>query len=223
MRQAILIHIIAAMKKTAFILLLSILAYTSQAQRAGFTYIKDDAAVRQKLSAGSKAINAIKADFTQEKELSMLSEKIVSKGAFFFKKENKVRLEYKTPFKYLMVINGSKVLIKDDTKSTKYDTHSNKIFKQVNDLIISSVQGTILNSPDFKVKIYESSGQYLLEMVPVAKGLKEFFSGINILIDKKDYSVSRLEMVELSGDKTTISFSNKELNGKVDDTLFSTN
>lgn len=211
------------MKRISLLFLLTILLYTANAQRAGFTLLKDDAAARQKLSAGSKAINAIKADFTQEKELSMLSEKIVSKGAFFFKKENKVRLEYKTPFKYLMVINGSKVLVKDDTKSTKYDTHSNKIFKQVNDLIINSVQGTILNSPDFKVKIYESSGQYLLEMVPVAKGLKEFFSGINILIDKKDYSVSRLEMVELSGDKTTISFSNKELNGKVDDTFFSVN
>lgn len=211
------------MKKTFLLLLIAAYTITGYAQTPGFAPIKDEAGFRQKFADASKKLESIKADFTQEKDLSMLSEKIVSKGVFFFKKDNKVRLEYKTPFKYLMVINDSKVMVKDNSRETKYDTHNNKIFKQINDLTVSSVQGTILNSPDFKVKVLEGGNQYLLEMVPLAKGLKEFFSTIRIFIDKKDYSVSRIEMVELSGDSTTITFSNKELNGPVDDKLFVVN
>ena len=58
-------------------------------------------------------------------------------------------------------------------------------------------------------------------MKPIAKGLKDFFSSISIIIDKKDYSVVRIEMNEVSGDNTIINFNNKELNGKIDDKLFS--
>jgi outer membrane lipoprotein-sorting protein len=211
------------MNKAAGFVFALIFCSSIHAQIAGYNPVKDESAFRQKFNEASKLTNSIKADFVQEKDLSMLSEKIISKGSFYFKKESKVRLEYKTPFKYLMVINGSKVLVKDDAKENKFDTHSNKIFKQVNELIVNSVQGTILNSADFKVKVSENATQYYLQMTPGAKGLKEFFSGINIFIDKKDYSVSRIEMVEVSGDSTTITFNNKELNGKLDEGLFVAN
>src|SRR4249920_3051842 len=62
-----------------------------------------------KFAAASQKITTIKSDFVQEKELSMLSEKIISKGKFWFKKENAVRMEYTEPFQYLMIINGTKI------------------------------------------------------------------------------------------------------------------
>ena len=53
-----------------------------------FKLVKDTLSLKQKIENMSKATNSIEADFTQEKNLSMLSEKIVSKGHFVFKKEN---------------------------------------------------------------------------------------------------------------------------------------
>jgi hypothetical protein len=39
-----------------------------------------------KFATASQKINSVQSDFVQEKNLSMLSEKIVSKGKFWFKK-----------------------------------------------------------------------------------------------------------------------------------------
>ena len=207
-------------KLTATLLFISLMIASAGGYAQAFTPVKDDAAVRSKFAEVSKATVAIKSDFTQEKNLSMLSEKIVSKGLFYFKQSNKVRLEYKQPFKYLLILNNGKATIKDESKTTQMDMHKNKIFQQVNNIIIDCVHGSALTNPDFKVTLYENATQVKLDMKPVGKSLKEFFSNIIIFIDKKDYSVIKMQMNELSGDNTIITFTNKEINGSIPDDLF---
>ena len=185
-----------------------------------FVPATDVTAIRKKIAAASQTTAAIKSDFVQEKNLSMISEKVISKGLFYFKKDNRVRLEYIKPFNYLMIINNGKILIKDDEKSTQIDMHRNKVFQEVNNIIINCVQGTVFSGTDFNIAVFENAAQIKLEMLPTTKGLKEFFQSIFVFIDKKDYSAIRIEMNEISGDNTIISFTNKEINGKVDDTLF---
>lgn len=199
-----------------FLLLLVSIGCYGQA----FIPVKEDAVIRKHFAEVSKTTTAIRCDFVQEKTLSMLSEKLLSKGTFLFQQTNKVRLEYKQPFKYLMVMNNGKVKIQDEGKTTQMDMHKNKIFQQVNNIIVSSVQGAALTNPDFIVSIAESSTQLKLDMKPVGKGLKDFFSNIVIFIDKKDYSVNKMQMNEIGGDNTTITFSNKEINGKIAEDLF---
>jgi outer membrane lipoprotein-sorting protein len=46
---------------------------------------------------------------------------------------------------------------------------------------------------------------------------------IYIFIDKKDFTASKLELHELSGDYTIIKFSNKIINSNLQDDLFKTN
>ena len=58
----------------------------------------------------SKNTLSIESDFVQEKNLQVLSEKIISKGHFTFKKENRLRWEYTSPSKYLIVINNQKII-----------------------------------------------------------------------------------------------------------------
>lgn len=171
-------------------------------------------------SAASQKVQSIKADFVQEKTLSMLSEKITSKGIFWFKKDNLVRMEYNQPFQYLVIINKNNVFVKDGNKENKISTKSNKLFQQINRMMVDCVQGTALNNPDFKVAVFESAAAYLVELSPVAKGMKDYFKNINIVLSKKDYSVNKLEMYEQSGDNTIISFTNKELNASIADALF---
>lgn len=206
--------------KQCFSLFLLLTVVVSCGFAQSFSPIKDEAATRKKLMDASQSTTAIKSDFVQEKNLSMIAEKVISKGVFYFKKDGKIRLEYRSPFKYLMVISDGKVLIKDDQKSTQIDIHKNRMFQQVNNIIINCVKGDVFTSGDFKVSLFENATQVKVEMTPLAKGMKEFFQSIFIFIDKKDYSANRIEMNELSGDNTIISFTNKELNGKIDDSLF---
>ncbi len=204
--------------KNNILIILCLLSLGSIAQT--FTPVKDDTYIRKKFTEVSQATTSIKSDFVQEKNLSMLAEKVTSKGVFYFKQKNMVRLEYTQPFKYLLVMNNGKATIKDETKTTQMDMHRTKIFQQVNTIIIDCVHGSALTNPNFKVTISESKNQLKLDMKPIAKGMKEFFDNIVIFIDKSDYSVLKMQMNELSGDNTIITFTNKEINGNIADNLF---
>jgi outer membrane lipoprotein-sorting protein len=208
------------MRKVFLIFICLVSMYSLQAQYAGYTVVQDLGKFRSDFAAASQKTLTIKSNFVQEKDLSMLAEKIVSKGKFWFKKENMVRMEYNHPFQYLMIINKDKVYVKDAQKENKVSAKSNKLFQQVNRIMIDCMQGTTLNNADFKTRVFENKAAYLVEMVPVVKGLKEMFKNINVVVDKKDYSVNSIEMQELSGDNTVIRFSNKELNTTIQDALF---
>jgi len=94
------------------------------AQPAGYKPIADNNAFKTQFAAAAKKLNSIQSDFVQEKNLAMLSEKITSNGKFWFKKDNLVRMEYTSPFKYLMIINHNNVFIKDDQKENKFSARS---------------------------------------------------------------------------------------------------
>ncbi|HET9276584.1 MAG TPA: outer membrane lipoprotein carrier protein LolA [Flavitalea sp.] len=191
-----------------------------QAQYPGYKPVADPARFNELFTTMAKSTQTIKSDFIQEKELSLLSEKIVSKGKFWFKKDNKVRMEYQQPFQYLMIINQNNIYIKDGQKENRISTRSNKLFQQINQIMVDCIQGTVLNNPDYKVNSFENSQGYLIELSPSGKALREFFKNINIFVSKKDYSVTKLELNEQSGDKTVISYLNKELNITLPDALF---
>jgi outer membrane lipoprotein-sorting protein len=204
------------MKRILFFLFISQLALGQN-----FKAVKDTLALKQKIEQMSKATSAIESDFTQEKNLSVLSEKVNSKGHFSFKKENMLRWEYTVPYKYLIVINKDKIWIKDDKKTTKYDLNANKVFKEINDIMISCVQGTIFKSNKFKVAYFENDKFYRLELTPLVSAMKESLKKINMYFDKNVTSVSKLDMIEPNEDYTTLEFSNKKLNGTLPDTIFS--
>ena len=82
------------------------------------------------------------------------------------------------------------------------------------------MQGTTLSNPDFKARVFENRSTYLVELVPIVKGLKDLFKTINVVVDKKDYAANSIEMLEISGDNTIIHFVNKELNTNLQDALF---
>lgn len=185
-----------------------------------FKPVKDTLTLKQKIESMSKATNSIESDFVQEKNLSMLSEKIISKGHFVFKKENLLRWEYQTPSKYLIVINKDKVVIKDEKKTSKYDMNSNKVFKEINDIMLSCVQGTIFKSNKFKTAYFENEKGYKLELIPQVKNMKETFKKINLYFDKNVTSVAKMEMIENNDDLTSLDFINKKLNAPVVETIF---
>ncbi|MEO7522817.1 MAG: outer membrane lipoprotein carrier protein LolA [Ferruginibacter sp.] len=208
------------MRKYILILLIVGSALSLKAQYAGYTIMSDLTKFKSEFSNAAQKTGSIKSDFVQEKNLGMLSEKIVSKGKFWFKKENQVRMEYNSPFEYLMIINKDKVFIKDGQKQNTINTKSNKLFQQINKITVDCVQGNVINNPDFKVRIFESKGSYLVELAPIPRNLKEFFKTINVVVDKKDYAVTNIEMNENSGDNTIIHFINKEMNTNISDALF---
>lgn len=189
-------------------------------QYPGYNSVGNIPAFKKEFQQQSAQVLSIQSNFTQEKILTALTEKITSTGKFWFKRSNKVKIEYLKPFTYLMVMNEDKMLIRDDQKENRINVKSNKLFQQVNRIMIDCVQGSILDSKDFSTKVFENDKTYLLEMTPISKSLREFFQTIVLKVDKKDYSVNFIEMNEPSGDKTSILFTDKKLNAQISDAIF---
>jgi outer membrane lipoprotein-sorting protein len=201
-------------------LVLCLISFSARAQYAGYTLLSDNAPFRAAFAAASKQTTSIRCDFVQEKNLSVLSEKITSRGKFFFRRENNIRMEYTQPFQYLMILANNHAYIRDGQKENSVSTGSSKLFKQINQLVIDCVRGTAVDNPDFSVRVFEGGQTYLIELTPVGKSLRELFQTVSVVLDKKDFTASRIRMLEPSGDNTVITFSNKEINTTLPDALF---
>ncbi len=208
------------MNKFFAFLLFCLPVLNAAAQPKGYAPVKNVSAFQQQLSQSNAAKNTISSDFNQTKNLSLLADKIKSKGKFYFKKDDKVRIEYTSPFTYLMVMNAGQIMVKDEQKTSKINTRNSKTMQSVNRIMIDCMKGSVFQNPDFKVTAYENGGTYLLSLAPSNDAMKKMFKQIDVYMDKKNLDVSKLSMVEVGGDYTDMDFTNTQHNVALNETLF---
>ncbi len=186
-----------------------------------FLPMKDPDVFKKKLGESTRSTNTLRSDFTQVKNLSVMADRIVSKGKFYFRKEKQLRWEYTEPFSYCIIMNDDRVWIRDESKETRFDARSNRMFREINGIMIGCVRGTILNDgKNFKSVLQENPDLYLVKLYPQNPQFREFLAEIRICFDRANLSVRRLEMVEASGDDTRIDFTGTRINQPLDDELF---
>ncbi|MES2733963.1 MAG: outer membrane lipoprotein carrier protein LolA [Bacteroidota bacterium] len=209
------------MKNKAIVFLFLLMGYqVSLAQEKNFKPMKDIKVFSERFDQTTNQLTSIRSNFIQEKHLSFMDDNIVSKGIFRYKKDNKVRLEYNTPFQYLMVLNNGKMYIKDGNKVNKFDTQSNKLFRQINDMMINTLNGNVLHSKAYSINYLENESTYLMELKPLDKTVLDLMQQIKIYIDKKKLSVGKIEITEKSGDYTLMSFLDVQQNTAIKDEEF---
>ena len=163
--------------------------------------LKDVVSFKEKLAKMAESTTTISCDFVQEKNLVVLSQKIISKGRFYFKKENNIRWEYTSPY------------TSDDKSQNRYDLKSNKMLQEMNGFISGCVQGDILkNDKDYIIGYFENSKFYYVKLTPRADKMRQMLTEVQIWFDRNDLTVSGLKMVESGDDYTKIGFVNKKLN-----------
>lgn len=202
------------------ILLIASFLFMNVGAQENYVPVKDPGLLRQKVIETSQQTSSISSDFVQIKRLSFLEEDVQSEGKFYFQKENQLRWEYSKPFFYLIIFNHDTILIQDENKTNSYDAASNRMFREINNIMLSMVNGTILESKNFDFEYFEDPSTYMLELTPLEEGMKEFLSKIRLFVNKNDYSVDELYMIERSGDYTHIRFINKSLNEEIPEHIF---
>ncbi len=193
-------------KISVFLLLLSLSTLYLQAQPKGYKAVKDTALFRKNFNEKSKKI------ISQEKYISVMTEKIISKGKFYFMRPDLMRWETTQPNQHIIVLNNGKMTIKEKGKIKSYDTNNNKMFKGLNDMMLTTASGNMLNSKDYSYLLYENEKYFLIELKPLQSNAKKYVKTIEILVEKTDYTIFQIKMNEPSGDYTRIEFSNKKLN-----------
>ncbi|MBC7387921.1 MAG: outer membrane lipoprotein carrier protein LolA [Opitutaceae bacterium] len=191
----------------------------SFAQAPGFSSVKDIDGLKRVLKEKHQTTKTIKSNFVQEKHLSFMKDKSVSKGTMQIKEGKKIRIDYTSPFSYIIVINGDRLYIKDGKKLTKINIGADKTFSNLNDILLGSIKGDFDSSKEFTIKYFENKESFLLELLP-ADLTKGNFSAINIYLNRENLNVAKLEMNEKSGDITKMKFDKTEINSKIADEVF---
>lgn len=204
-----------------FILISVIIGLSSfQLEQDDFRELQNTDGLVAKIKAYASETHSIKSDFIQEKHLTMLEEVLVSEGHFIFQKENSVLWEYKKPIDYAIIVFDGKFTIRDGRKIQEYDIESNRMFKEINNMIITSVSGDFLDNPDFKSTYFENGSFYLVRLSPVNPEVNNMLSTIEIYFDKNNFSVAQVRFVEPGDDFTLIKFYNKVFNSEIPAQVF---
>jgi outer membrane lipoprotein-sorting protein len=207
-------------KRIIIIITIINISFYCNAQTGNFKKSLNEKLLSEKLNQASLNTKSIESDFIQFKHMDILENDMESTGHFSFSTPDKVRWEYSTPYKYIIVMNTGVMWINDGKKTQKYDTETNKMFKEINDLMLGMLQGKILESKSFKSALYENDKQVLAKLIPQTPEMKEFLSEIQLYFNKTDYSVNEIKMLEQSGDFTLIKFNNKKLNVVIPNSKF---
>ncbi len=186
----------------------------------GFTEVQDINTVKEMISENADETNSLSSDFIQEKYLTMMEEVLISRGQFLFRQENDVRWEYHSPINYAIVINNNQFMINNDGKISTFDTESNKLFKEINNMILMAIQGNFVNDPGFQASFFKDKSCYLTILKPQDEILKNILETIEIYFEKESMAVAKVKFIEPEEDFTLITFTNRKKNTKLEDDQF---
>lgn len=195
--------------------LLSLLAFSqtpmSEAEKKAFI---------SQTSGESKAIKTLQSDFSQVKKMDFLDKDIVTYGKMTLKSPNMLSWKYTKPYQYSIVFKENKIFINDQGKKSTVDAKS-KTFEKINKLIVGSASGKMFDDPEFIVRYFKTGSTNIARFIPKSQQLLKYIKQVELVFPKNQSTVSQVNMLEASGDTTTINFKNTKVNAPVSNADFS--
>lgn len=171
------------------------------------------------LRKSSAATSSIQADFKEEKYLSFLKDSEKSSGVFYFKRNDRMRWEQQTPFKYVILINGEKLRVLDDGKEKNIGS-AGKMAGQIKQVMLGLVNGDFQQSKAFTNVCMESADQYQIVLTPTNKRMRSVYSKIALVFPKATLRLKELTFFEKGGDKSIMKFQNEKFNQPIAEAVF---
>lgn len=207
--------------KRLFTLFLLVFAVASFLQAQQMKKLSQMQEFNNRLAHETQTLQSIESDFSQIKYVDVLDEKVKSKGKFYYKKSNKIRMEYTSPVNYLIVINGNKLKIVSDGKKSIMNVSSNKMMNEIQDMLTACTVGDLSKIlANYRLEYFEDTKSYLVNIKPNNKVLQAYIAEIQIYLEKKDMSVYKMILSENAKNYTEYEFYNKKFNSLKDETKF---
>lgn len=203
-------------KVILFLFLISNLNVFAQQQKMSSSEIT---AFKTILEKESKNIKSLKTDFIQYKHLDFLSKDIETSGKMYFKQPNLLNWQYTNPYQYSIIFKNNKVFINDQGSKSTIDAKS-KMFEKINKLIVGSVSGNMFDEKEFTIAYYKNKNINIVKLTPKTTAIKKYINQIDLQFPINETTVSEVKLTEPSGDFTRILFKNKQINAKIDDSIF---
>lgn len=211
------------MKKYGYLFGLCLILWLCSKPLVAQQVVTDDVAAQMisKINATAKQLKSMSCSFVQTKTLKMLHSKMVSQGVMYYKQPALLRWEYTSPYQYVFVLNGQRVVMRNSKRTDVIDIKQNKIFQQITQIMMSSFTGECLtDKSNFKVEMMKDGDWWIANLTPEKKELKQMFASICITFDSKALMVTQVELKEKSGDHTLIVLKNVRKNEAIDAHVF---
>jgi len=174
-----------------------------------------------KINASAAAIKNMSCSFTQTKNLKMLSDKMVSTGKLYYSKPNRLRWEYTSPYRYMFILNGSKVFTGNSSRKNVIDANTNKVYREVSRIMMNAITGQVLsNTSDFTADIEDTYSTWTVTLMPKKKELKHVFKKLQLIFNKKTNMISAIKIYEKNGDSTDITLSGISTDKTINESIF---
>src|SRR5690554_422995 len=201
-----------------FFILFSFLTLSAYAQETKLT-AQELSSFKKRVEKETQSLSSIRTDFEQSKHMAFLSNDIQSKGKMYLKSDGALKWEYTSPNVYSVIFQNNSILINDNGKKSTVSGEQD-MFKKINHLIAGSVSGKLFDDKEFDINYYKSGNNVLVKLVPNSKTLKKYISEVHLYFPQSEATVSKVKLIEPSGDYTLITFLNKELNVQIDPRIF---
>jgi outer membrane lipoprotein-sorting protein len=186
-----------------------------------FKAVENENVFRQRYKTVSEGIKTLEADFVQEKEITLLTNKLSSTGQMLFRNDNCLKIEYFKPNAFIFAMRNGKITIKDGERAaSSMIVKNNRLFEQISQITIYAINGKIFDSKDFGSTILENESSYLIVLVPKSKELKKYYKKFDLYINKVTFIIEKTIMKETSGDETVMYFENIRTNNTITDEAF---
>ncbi|WP_245169107.1 LolA family protein [Marnyiella aurantia] len=172
------------------------------------------------VSAESKKTKTLQANFVQTKKMDFLNKDLVTSGQMALQAPGMLSWKYTKPYQYSVIFKNGKMHINDQGKKSTFDAKSRN-FEKLNKLIIGSANGNLLNDPDFTVSYFKNSSGNIARFIPKSAQLLKYIRQVDLHFASNQSVVSQVNMLEASGDTTTIVFKNTKVNAPVPASVFS--
>jgi outer membrane lipoprotein carrier protein len=177
------------------------------------------------IALGKKAsdFKTLKTDFVQEKRMAMFKEKMVMKGRIYLQKPNKIAWHVDSPIRYSVLITDKFIRQWDaDTdKVQEISLAKNPVFQNVlNQMNVwfSGDYGSMLDSNSIRIVKHEP---LVIEFLPKESNIaKKVIKSITVTFRADQKYLQQIRIVEVSGDVTTIRFTNSLLNPLLNNSNF---
>lgn len=168
------------------------------------------------LMSGMAGTPGVVARFREVKELSLLTAPLESRGTLYFAPPDRLARLVEEPGRSRLVINGKRLLFQDAAGGEEVDLSDNPIAREYVSSFIVLFNGDLAALRERYAPTFRTQGpRWTLELLPRSRPLSKFVERVTLRGEGR--VLTRMELVESDGDRTTTWFEEVETDHRFDD------
>ena len=173
------------------------------------------------LKQKSSEVHDIRCAFIQTQSLSILNNRVVKKGNFYYKRPERILLAFDQGD--FIFMSSDMFSMRNSGKNTAIKVDKNPMLRELKKILSACMTGNVLNvAEEFNKEISAEQNGYVLKMLPKKKRTAAKVKNIILTFNKKNMCLDQMVMNLPNGDFTQYEFLTKDINTNFDDDIFNT-